>query len=238
MNRLLQEMKPPAPASTGASPPGPTPIQTLGWGDKTRDWLVNAASGVRDSVVKVAGAAGAAVSEAATKGVRMGFLAFSGSIRPVASAFAGRFLGDVFTYLDNRQPIIDRVLADVDKAVAAKRPGDNELYLVGHSFGGIILYDILSSIRPKLVCDLFVTVGSQVALFAELGRLLDQKNIAAQLAASASSVVARPTETRRWINIFDPTDFVGFGTKGVCGGAARFPVRNGRHADCFAWRIL
>ena len=94
-------------------------------------------------------------------------------------------------------PIIDRVLADVDKAVAAKRPGDNEVYLVGHSFGGIILYDILSSIRPKLVCDLFVTVGSQVALFAELGRLLDQKNIAAQLAASASSVVARPTETRR-----------------------------------------
>jgi hypothetical protein len=221
VKRIVQEAKTAAPAA-GANSPGTTSVQTLGLGSKVGTWLENAANAVRDSVNRVADTAAEAVESATTQGARKGFLLFSGSIRPKASAFVGRFLGDIFTYMENRQPIVDLILADIDKAVAAKRPGDDELYLVGHSFGGIVLYDILSSFRADLDCALLVTVGSQVALFAEMGRLMDNQNIATQLAASATSVAARPQAAQRWINIFDPTDFVGFGTKGVFGGALDF----------------
>jgi hypothetical protein len=133
-------------ASAAVAPGAPEPsVQALGIGSNVLTWLGNGAAAVRNAVGAVAGAASHAVAQAATTGTREGFLWFSGFVRPTASTFIGRFIGDVFTYLDDRQPIINRVLTDVDKAVAAKRPGDEELYLVGHSFGGIILYDILLS---------------------------------------------------------------------------------------------
>lgn len=113
----------------------------------------------------------------------------------------GRFAGDVFTYLDNRQPIIDRVLADVDNALAARRAGDDEIYLVGHSFGGIILYDILTHFRPDIPCHLYVTVGSQVALFAEMGRLVDKDTIAAAFGAGTATRCSVAPVAERWINI-------------------------------------
>ena len=222
VNRLVKEVRTPAAPPPGTPATAPTTVQTLGWGDDAKRWLVNAVNGVRDSVNRVANATSDAVSGAATQGARKGFLLFSRSIRPRASAFLGRFMGDVFTYLDNRKPILDIVLADIDHAVAAMRPGDNELYLVGHSFGGIILYDILTSVRPNLKCALYVTVGSQVALFAEMSRLMDKQKIAAQLAVSVTSLVARPKAADRWINILDPTDYVGFGTKGVYSGVLDF----------------
>ena len=96
--------------------------------------------------------------------------------------------------------------------------GDDELLLVGHSFGGIILYDVLTAFRPDLKCDLLVTVGSQVALFAEMGRLADAANIETAFSLSATSTVPRPGNVARWINIFDSTDLVGFGTRGVFSG--------------------
>jgi hypothetical protein len=92
---------------------------------------------------------------------------------------------------------------------------------VGHSFGGIILYDILTAfpMEPALRCQLYVTVGSQVALFAEIGRLADKPDIAAAFAKGPTAVAPRPAGAERWINIFDPTDYFGFGTRGVFAGA-------------------
>ena len=213
-------------AAFAALPPG-TPglavaggtVQALGLGDSLKSWLGNAAVAVRDAVSNLASAAAGAVVGTAKEGVREGFLTFPGLVRPAASALIGRFFGDVFTYMENRQLILDRVLADIDLAVQAKRPGDSELYLVAHSFGGIILYDILTRFRPHLECDLYVTVGSQVALFAEIGRLADKEPIAAAFAAGPKAVVPRPATVRRWLNVFDSTDFIGFGTRGVFAGA-------------------
>src|SRR5207253_7347207 len=99
------------------------------------------------------------------------------------------------------------------------RDGDGELYLVGHSFGGIILYDILTKHRPNLKCDLYLTVGSQVALFAEIGRLEDKDAISQAFAVGPNALAPRPETAERWINAFDSTDFVGFGTKDVFAGA-------------------
>lgn len=220
LDRLILEVaKSPGTTSTPATA-GPAPVQALGITDKLKSWLENGVSAVKDTVSGVVQSASDSVTGAATQGVRSAFLSFAGDLRPTASASMGRFLGDVFTYIENRQPIIDRVLVDVDKAVASVRPGDDELYLVGHSFGGIVLYDILTSFRPDLKCDLYVTVGSQVALFAEIGRLANHTALMAAFAAGPT--VPRPTAAQRWLNIFDPTDFVGFGTKGVFGGALDF----------------
>lgn len=219
LNRLFEEVakfKDASAPATGTSASGG--VQALGIGSKLKSFFGNAAKGVRKAVGAVTGA----LANVATKGVREGFIEFSGHARPAASAFIGRFFGDVFTYMENRQPIIDLILADIDQAVAAKREGDAELYLVGHSFGGIILYDILTRFRPNLDCALYVTVGSQVGLFAEIGRLADKENIDAAFKVSAKSLVPRPKAAQRWLNIFDSTDFVGFGTKGVFSGVKDF----------------
>jgi hypothetical protein len=197
-------------------------IQALGFGDGLKAWLDNGVTAVRGGVNRVVDNTTGAVGGLATQGVREGYLWFSGYVRPFASEMVGRFAGDVFTYLDNRQPIIDRVLADIDNALAARRLGDDEVYLVGHSFGGIILYDILTHFRPDIPCHLYVTVGSQVALFAEMGRLVDKDRIAAAFNAGTAALVPRPLAAKRWINIFDPTDPFSFGTRGVYGGARDF----------------
>jgi hypothetical protein len=194
-------------------------FQSLAVRDDLKAWLGHAASAVRNAVGAVVGSVSAGVKGAGVQGARDAFLAISGFIRPAASAFIGRFCGDVFTYMENRQPILDRVLADVDHAIAARREGDSEIYLVGHSFGGIILYDILTRFRPDLECDLYVTVGSQVGLFAEMGRLADRATIEQIFAAGPTAVVPRPRAARRWLNVFDSTDLVGFGTRGVFSGA-------------------
>ncbi|MDQ2998124.1 MAG: hypothetical protein M3R61_13870, partial [Chloroflexota bacterium] len=192
LDQLLNQVQAfPTDQVPGAPASAPTDIQSLGISSDLKTWLDTAVSGVRNAVGSVVGAASGSVVSAATPDIRAGFRWVSGFVRPAASAFVGQFFGDVFTYLEHRQPIIDRVLSDIDKAVAAKRVGDNELYLVGHSFGGIILYDILTFFRPELECDLYVTVGSQVGLFAEIGRLANKAAIAQVFATSANAVVPR-----------------------------------------------
>jgi hypothetical protein len=197
-------------------------IEALSVGSDLKSFVANAAGKVRRSVVAVVDSAEGAAVGAVTSGARRGFLKFAAAVRPTASASFGRFFGDVFRYMQDRKPIVDRVLDEINKAVAAKTKEDKELYLVGHSFGGIILYDILTKFKPDLVCDLFLTVGSQVALFAEIGRLADDDNIRAAFSTSPSSVAPRPAAALRWLNIFDSTDFVGFGTQGVFSGTLDF----------------
>ena len=40
--------------------------------------------------------------------------------------------------------------------------------IVGHSLGGVITYNILTHFAPEIAVDVFVSVGSQVALFEEM----------------------------------------------------------------------
>lgn len=218
---LYQAVTAHAAANAAALPAGTgTKVESLGIGDDVLSWLKNGATAVKTAVTTVADSVTGAVGGAVVATTRTAFLELSGFVRPAASAFAGRFIGDVFTYLENRQPIIDRILADVRAADKARRKGDDELYLVGHSFGGIVLYDILTTAEPKLKCQLYVTVGSQVALFAEMGRLTGAKELADAFAKDATA--PRPTAAERWVNIFDMTDFVGFGTRGVFKGASDY----------------
>lgn len=200
-------------------------IESLSIGENLERWLDNGVSALQRAVGTVIDGAKNVVTGAATAVARDSFLRLSALARPAASAVVARFFGDVFTYMENREPILKRVRSDLCNAIAAKRPGDNELYLVGHSFGGIILFDILTSGDPDLLCDLYVTVGSQVALFAEIGRLLDHRNIDEAFNREPTAVIQRPSSIQRWVNIFDPTDLFAFGTLGVFGGAVDYPFR-------------
>jgi hypothetical protein len=223
--RLIGEVNTFSEQAPPDAPAGGTPavsVQALGIGDTLKTLFQNAAGAVRNAVGSIVGAAGNALKETATEGARDGFIFLSGFARPGVSAFIGRFFGDVFTYMENRQPILDVVLPVIEQADAARRPGDNELYLVGHSFGGIILYDILSHFRKDLHCDLLVTVGSQVALFAEINRLADKGTITTSFAAGPKATVKRPDNVDRWVNVFDRTDLFGFGTKDVFSGVRDF----------------
>jgi hypothetical protein len=195
-------------------------IQSLGIGNDVLTWLKFGATAARDAANTVTDSITSAIGSAGRGATMAAFIELSGYVRPAASSFIGRFFGDVFKYLENRQAIQDRVVTDVQSALAARRDGDKELYLIGHSFGGIILYDILTTCKtdPVLKSDLYVTVGSQVALFAEIDRLADHAGIANAFTKGTQSVVPRPTNAERWINIFDLTDLVGFGTRGVFKG--------------------
>jgi len=210
-------------AVNSSSAAGPSPhkdqtgeVQTLGIGSDVLSWLKTGAGAVKGAVKDAVASVKTAVAGATTDAARAAFMELSNYIRPDASAFAGRFVGDVFTYLENRKDIADLVLQSVRKAHEARNDKDKELYLVGHSFGGIILYDVLTEFAPDIPCDLYVTVGSQVALFAEMGRLATGKELLATFAANKSA--ARPNAAARWVNIYDLTDFFGFGTLGVFEG--------------------
>jgi hypothetical protein len=88
---------------------------------------------------------------------------------------ASMFLGDVFEYLTKRGernapgPIVTTVLGALQTAREQLRADDSKLIIVGHSLGGVISYDVLTHFDPSLEVDVFVTVGSQVALFEEMG---------------------------------------------------------------------
>lgn len=221
VDQLYKAVTAHAAASATTLPAGTAPkVQSLGVGSDVLTWLKQGATAVRTAAATVVNNVKAATVGAVTDATRSAFLELSGYVRPAASALAGRFVGDVFKYLENRNEITDRVLTMVREADKARRKGDEELYLIGHSFGGIILYDILTASEPTLKCDLYVTVGSQVALFAEMGRLAAPAGVAAAFAENQPA--PRPGAADRWLNIYDLTDFVGFGTRGVFKGVTDY----------------
>jgi hypothetical protein len=209
----------------GQAPPVPPHIEALG-GANVLNHLKNAAlrlgnaaknvfTGMaEDALDKLAGKIGDATESLVLKA------------RPAISTLVGRFFGDIFVYVQSRGtkddpgPIVKTVIEAIDAAIAAKTDHDDKLYIVAHSMGGQIVYDILTFYRPEIACDLLVTVGSQVGFFEEL-KLLKMSNPTIH-AGSVPSTVPRPANIARWINIFDLTDVFGFTEAGIFDGVANF----------------
>lgn len=145
-----------------------------------------------------------------------------GLARKSVHAKASRFLGDVFVYLDRRgtleQPgkILEDVLAKLRAAQAAKRPGDDKLIVIGHSLGGVIMYDVLTCFAPDVEVDAFVTVGSQVALFEEMA--LYRTSAQEPPANPDKDRLERPARAVRWLNVYDTNDVFSFRTNAVFNG--------------------
>lgn len=140
------------------------------------------------------------------------------------------FLGDIFAYL-KPSPMREAIRATVihDLAAAHQRAKDqkSKLILMGHSLGGVILYDLLSSpqsvgLPPGFKVDAFITVGSQPGLFEEL-TLFD--HVAAE--RGKPHHVAGPANVGLWLNIFDPIDLFGFKASPVFAQARDFEFDSG-----------
>ena len=159
------------------------------------------------------------------------------SARPYAHRRACLYIGDVFEYLTHRRnakgeegSIVKEVAGELEKGNLARTDGDRELIVVAHSMGGNIVYDILTQFRPKLVCDVFVTVGSQVGLFAELGLFLavpvDRKLAPDPLRPK----VPLPPNIKRWINVYDHADVLSYAGSGIFEGCEDYVLPSGAAA--------
>ncbi|TWF47575.1 hypothetical protein [Neorhizobium alkalisoli] len=142
------------------------------------------------------------------------------------------FIGDVFRYLreaDPRQKIREVVSNDIIAAAKDLKQGE-PLVLIGHSMGGIILYDLLSdpeavaemsgAIGRDLKVDLFLSVGSQIALFEEM-KLYKASSTDY---SAAGKRVPSPAVVQAWWNAFDKMDVLSFVTETVFDGPKDFSV--------------
>jgi len=137
-----------------------------------------------------------------------------------------RFAGDAFTYLAQRGtkqapgPIVATVMDSLTKANAEREPGDDQLIVIAHSFGGEIVYDILTHFATQFQVDCLVTVGSQVGLFEEMKLYLASK---AELPPDPpQGRVAMPTNLSRWINVYDTNDVLSYRLEPVVAGVVDF----------------
>lgn len=132
------------------------------------------------------------------------------SVRNDINPMVARFLGDIFVYLKAgalRDSIRARVQHDILAAAEVAKASGEPLILMGHSLGGVILYDMLSSLASAglpldLKIDAFLTIGSQPGLFESMG-LFEFKN-------AAGGRTPGPGCVKAWHNVFDPIDPFGF----------------------------
>jgi hypothetical protein len=149
--------------------------------------------------------------------------------RHAATSLLGRFFGDIFVYFDLRGDhdhpgeIPRRITESLRRASELRTAEDPELYIVAHSMGGNIVYDVITHFAPEIQCDLLVTVGSQVALFEEMKRYR-----ASRPGSAGTTVLPRPKNVRRWVNIYDLSDILAFSTSPVFDESIRNYQYDGR----------
>lgn len=127
----------------------------------------------------------------------------------------GRFVGDVFVYLkegDKREAIRGRIRPALTAARARADAAGEALVVMGHSMGGVILYDMLSDpggagLPDGFRVDVLATVGSQVGLFEEM-KLYASSSPAYSKALNAK--VPMPARVKSWMNVFDPVDVLSY----------------------------
>jgi hypothetical protein len=106
-------------------------------------------------------------------------------------------------------PIVD----DLIRAFKAPRADREPFVVVGHSLGGVLLYDLLtdptcisrlqSEAGVDFAIDLLLTVGSQPGFFKDL-RMYEKGQ------PNSQTRLPRPASVRSWLNIFDYTDVFSF----------------------------
>lgn len=171
--------------------------------------------------------------------------------RPLTHKIA-TFIGDAFHYLaergDGQKPghIAATVFASLCEASKLARKKNEPLVVISHSFGGEIVYDILTHYAKDtdLEIDVWVTVGSQVGLFEEMSLLWTSPGRVDRTAVPQEAI-ASPQRAKRWLNIVDTNDVLGFlvlptFTAATAGTVNDFKYNtgyavNGAHSGYFKW---
>ncbi len=152
-------------------------------------------------------------------------------VRKQLNEVVTRFTGDAFTYLTHRGTksdpgeIVKIVQNSLRQAVEKKNPDDDKLIVIAHSFGGEIVYDILTHFDTELEVDCLVTVGSQVGLFEEMKLYVESKqNIPSD---APEGRLQRPEKLKCWLNVFDLNDVLSFRVEPVFAGTSDFAYDTG-----------
>ena len=137
------------------------------------------------------------------------------------------FFGDIFEYIKRGQgpdgTIKNRVRDQLKEMAQLNRDDGEPLVVISHSFGGEVVYDLLTSGELKnMPIDLWVTVGSQVGLFAEMA-IFDTS----PQEKPESGNLAKPAGVEQWINIYDTVDVFSFLCEPVFGEAAVTDIKLG-----------
>lgn len=143
---------------------------------------------------------------------------------------ASGFLGDIFVYLSTRDSsspgaILTGLIHELREAQKAKQNGDDKLIVIGHSLGGLLTYDVLTHYAPDLKVDVFVTVGSQVALFEEMA--LCKASKPGVPVNPPKDKLSRPDNVGLWINVYDTNDAFSFRAEGVFSGVTDYEFNTG-----------
>ncbi|KJS01991.1 MAG: hypothetical protein VR65_07030 [Desulfobulbaceae bacterium BRH_c16a] len=175
--------------------------------------------------------------------LKEGFSRLINALPDAGSALAGRlgrrqlnevvtrFAGDAFTYLarrgtkSNPGEIVKIVRDSLRLAVAHKNADDDKLVVIAHSFGGEIVYDILTHFDAELEVDCLVTVGSQVGLFEEMKLYVESKSDVPP--NPPTEKVVRPVKLKRWLNVFDLNDVLSFRIEPVFADTSDFAYDTG-----------
>jgi hypothetical protein len=152
-------------------------------------------------------------------------------LRKKLNATVTHFAGDVFVYLTRRGtkdapgPIVKTVLDALHEAQAARTGDDDKLVVIAHSFGGEIMYDILTYFDPTVQLDCLVTVGSQVGLFEEMK--LYRASSSEIPPDQPNGHVVRPPSVARWFNVFDTNDVLSYRLEPIVSGVSDFHYDTG-----------
>lgn len=178
--------------------------------------------------------------------------ALLGVLREPLSRNVATFFGDAFQYLAERGdgqkagPIASTVMESLTAAASVAHASKEPLVVISHSFGGEIVYDILTHYanNTDLEIDMWVTVGSQVGLFEEMSLLWSSPGRLDPAAAPKEAIVS-PKRAKRWINIVDTNDVLGFLVLPTFTGATPGAIRdftyntglgtNAVHSGYFKW---
>ncbi|MFY3457780.1 hypothetical protein A9G00_33865 [Achromobacter xylosoxidans] len=178
--------------------------------------------------------------------------AIMGPLRRRLTRKIATFIGDACRYLAERGdgttpgPIASRVLQSLRQASDLAHMKNEPLVVISHSFGGEIVYDILTHYAEGsgLEVDAWVTVGSQVGLFEEMSLLWTSPG-RTDRKAIPSEAIASPKCVKRWLNIVDTNDVLGFLVLPTFTGAVPNTVHDftyntghpvtGSHSGYFKW---
>ncbi len=119
---------------------------------------------------------------------------------------------DILLYQSRGQAIRDFIRQTIARAIETH---GQPVTLLAHSLGGIACVDLLLEENPPPV-ELLITVGSQAPLLYEANALVSREYTAEPLPQSFP---------RRWLNIYDPRDFLSYVARGVFHGPEIKDVR-------------
>lgn len=152
-------------------------------------------------------------------------------VRKPLNDFVTVFLGDVFKYLKNRGEVDDktntvvvgeipnRVLTELELAIAIQQQTGEPIIVMSHSMGGQIMYDLVTTFLPRLPqyqnvrIDFWCATASQVGFFEELKLFLASDSKFNQ----NTGPVPFPDRAYLgyWWNVWDSNDFISYTANGI-----------------------